>query len=192
MPINTKIIITTMKKIIFASFFMLSTLISFSQENTDLQLRNELGISLLTPGVQSINGDKPNWTFSTEASMSLFYRHFLNEKSAIRVDIRQLTLTKDVFNLGVSVGYERYLALTSKLSLYGGAQAYGSYYKSSEYQTYGVGLEAIGGLRYQVNKRISIGTEIVGSSQYHWDPTLNRSSWDNNLHWNVFKIGVNF
>mgnify|MGYP000548397158 CR=1 FL=1 len=97
-------------------------------------------------------------------------------------------------DLEVRGGLEKYLSLSPKFQLYGGAQLNLSAYNLSndQYQFYGAGVDFIGGLRYNLNDKWSLSSEIIAPLKYNWSANGPGSNWEAGVKWQPLKLNFRF
>ena len=96
------------------------------------------------------------------------------------------------YSIDLRLGYERHFPLTKKLSFYLGAEvAYNQYFFEGEASHRFASVEAIAGLKYDVNRRTSVFAE--GRYGVHFTGTHNEgnTTW-NNSQSPAFHFGVLF
>lgn len=188
-----------MKKILMTTLLaVLVACTAVAQEESIPFKKNEIGFSTFHLGYDLSIYQGEQFAFNNYSRSSLYYRYFLKDNLALRFDgsfglTGSSNQTNIMFNGGI--GLEKYRKITDKLYWYTGAQLYGAYRQPTEFldnRSYGIGLDLLGGLRYQITKNISVSTEWVLPMRYHWSPELNSGAFNTGIYNNAIKLGITF
>ncbi len=184
-----------MKKLLIATMMLFAFTITFAQTNESTFKKNEISIAPYTANFIYYNSTPSNsWVKggNTFHLLESDYRRYLNENTALRFGGRVYHDSSAGIGLNVRVGFEKYLPITSKFKIYGGAQM--SLRKSGLFNTgfssYAVGAGLIGGVRYNINDRWSINSEVTN---YLWFSSMSDSQvWGTNVKWQPLKLNFRF
>jgi opacity protein-like surface antigen len=188
-----------MKKTLIALMLVVAAHMTLIAQNESVVFKkNEIGFSTMHLGynLNIFQGDQFN--LNGYSKTSLYYRHFIKDDLALRLD-GTLGLIggngQTNFTWSSGIGFEKYYKITDKLYWYTGAKLYSTYRPMTEFidhSNYGLGVDLLGGLRYQLTTNVSVGTEWVIPMRYHWSPELNTGAFNTGIYNNAIKIGITF
>ena len=187
-----------MKKLIIATVMLFAFTMTFAQndENTSFK-KNEISLAPYTANFTYYNATINNDWLRTYPNYDLFrtnYRRYLDENTALRFGLGANYSNFLGLDLNVRAGLEKYLSLSPKFQLYGGGQLNLSAYNigNDVYQFYGAGVDLIGGIRYNINDKWSISSEVIAPLKYNWSANGPGSNWEIGAKWQPLKLNFSF
>lgn len=190
-----------MKQLLFTILLSLTFIAAFAQDEEKTFRKNE--ISLAPYGLNQIyfNSSANDGWLKSEAPDDMLltnYRRWLNESTALRlggnIEVINLTNVPLSVSLEARIGLEKYLSLSEKWQLYGGGEfrtgVFGLF--NDFFSSFGVGVAGIGGIRYNINERWSLSSEILTPIGYGKSQSLDISSWSTGIEWQIVKINFRF
>jgi len=78
--------------------------------------------------------------------------------------------------------------------MYGGAQLFlsGQNLSNEQYKFYNVGIDLVGGVRYNINEKWSLSSEVVAPARYSWAVNGDARGFQTGIIWEPVKLNFNF
>ena len=190
------------KLLVITTLLLFAFTLTFAQSDESPFKKNEISIAPYSANLTyfnllSLDGywarNRPTYNL-----LESNYRRYLNENTALRfggnIMLGGSSGNLSLYGLEVRGGFEKYLTLSPKFQLYGGAQVNLSTYSYNNNETrgYGVGVDLIGGIRYNINDRWSLSSEVIAPFKYNWSSSNLGNSFETGVIWQPVKLNFSF
>ena len=188
-----------MKKLLVATTIMLFAFtMTFAQNSENTFKKNEISLAPYTANFTYYTTPQNGWeNYSSFNLLESNYRRYLNENTALRfggkVGFSGSNGNFSVSELNIRAGFEKHYTLSPKFQLYGGAQLNLSKYgiATDDFNAHSLSLDFIGGLRYNINDKWSLSSEIISPVRYGWS-SRGSSVWETGVEWQPLKLNFRF